>query len=153
MNFDKTKIMKNLVFLLFVLGTSSLSFGQQVMPPVKGDMAEHKIVFQITTADTNVHKMLMRQLGNVLHDGPNTRMEVVCHSPGISMLISSGTIVHAKIKEYTAMGVTFVACENTLREKKLTKDQIIPEAGFVKSGILEIVGKQEQGWSYIRVAE
>jgi intracellular sulfur oxidation DsrE/DsrF family protein len=29
-------------------------------------------------------------------------------------------------------------------------EKIIPEAGFVKAGIIEIVTKQEQGWSYIK---
>jgi len=46
--------------------------------------------------------------------------------------------------------ITFVACEFSMKERNVSKEQIIPEAGFVKAGILEIVIKQEAGWSYIK---
>ncbi len=117
------------------------------------DMAQHRIVFQLTSADTNVHKMLVRQLGNVLAAAPNSKIEVVCHGPGIAMLTTRQTIVHAKVSELKGKGIDFVVCENTLKEKKVTKEEIIPEAAFVKAGIIEIVKKQEEGWSYIRAGQ
>lgn len=117
------------------------------------DLAQHKIVFQLTSADTNVHKMLVRQLGNVLAAAPNSTVEVVCHGPGIAMLTTKQTIVQPKIIELKGKGIQFVVCENTLRERKVTKEEIIPEAGFVKAGIIEIVKKQEEGWSYIRAGQ
>jgi intracellular sulfur oxidation DsrE/DsrF family protein len=43
-----------------------------------------------------------------------------------------------------------VACENTLIERKIPKENIIPLAGFVKMAVAEIILKQEQGWSYIK---
>lgn len=117
------------------------------------DMAEHKIVFQLTSADTTVHKMLVRQLGNVLAAAPNSKVEVVCHGPGITMLTTAKTIVLPKIIELKGKGMEFVVCENTLAERKVTKEEIIPQAGFVKAGIIEIVKKQEEGWSYIRAGQ
>ena len=47
-------------------------------------------------------------------------------------------------------GVAFVACENTMRKKKITKEQLLPFVTTVDSGVAEVVRKQEQGWSYIR---
>jgi intracellular sulfur oxidation DsrE/DsrF family protein len=117
------------------------------------DPGEHKIVFQLTSADTNVHKMMIRQLGNVLAGAPNSKIEVVCHGPGINILMTKQTIVHPKIMELNGKGIHFVACENTMKEKKITKEEIILEAGYVKVGILEIVSKQEEGWSYIRMSQ
>jgi uncharacterized protein len=117
------------------------------------DLAEHKIVFQLTSGDTTVHKMLVRQLGNVLVAAPNSKVEVVCHGPGIAMLTSLTTIVHPKIIDLKKKGIEFVVCENTLAERKVSKTEIIPEAGFVKAGIIEIVKKQEEGWSYIRAGQ
>ena len=139
-------------FLLFVLGLTAMSaFAQETQPDV--DLAEHKIVFQLTSADTNVHKMLVRQLGNVLAAAPNSKVEVVCHGPGLDILRSNMTIVYPKIKELKGKGIQFVGCENTLRERKISKEEIITEATFVKAGIIEIVSKQEQGWSYIRAGQ
>ena len=130
---------------------SALVFAQNESSDV--DMAEHRIVFQLTSADTNVHKMLVRQLGNVLAAAPNSKIEVVCHGPGIAMLTTKQTIVHPKVSELKGKGIDFVVCENTLKEKKVTKEEIIPEAAFVKAGIIEIVKKQEEGWSYIRAGQ
>lgn len=130
---------------------SGLIFAQNESSDV--DMAEHKIVFQLTSGDTNVHKMLVRQLGNVLTAAPNSKIEVVCHGPGITMLTTKQTIVHTKVSELNGKGIDFVVCENTLKEKKVTKEEIIPEAAFVKAGIIEIVKKQEEGWSYIRAGQ
>ena len=54
------------------------------------------------------------------------------------------------IRKFKSMGIDFVGCENTLREKKISKSEIIPEAGFVKMGIGEIILRQEEGWTYIK---
>ena len=48
------------------------------------------------------------------------------------------------------LGVQFVVCENTMKQRKVTKEQLLPNTGFVKMGIGEIILKQEQGWSYIK---
>ena len=143
--------MKNYFLLTALMLMSSLIFAQNESSDV--DLAEHKIVFQLTSADTNVHKMLVRQLGNVLAAAPNSKIEVVCHGPGITMLTTKQTIVHPKVSELNGKGIDFVVCENTLKEKKVTKEEIIPEAAFVKAGIIEIVRKQEEGWSYIRAGQ
>lgn len=110
----------------------------------------HKIVFQLSSDDTLVHKGLMRQLNNILTAAPNSKLEVVCHGPGINMLLSDKTVILDKIQLLKTKGVAFEACENTLKEKNISRDKIISEAGFVPSALVEIVIRQEQGWSYIK---
>lgn len=110
----------------------------------------HKIVFQLTTSDTLAHKALMKQLVNIKTVAPDTKIEVVCHGPGLDLLLSNKTVVHEKIKTAKEKGVEFIACEFSLKERKLDKSTIISEAGFVPAGIIEIVIKQEQGWTYIK---
>ncbi|MBP8193304.1 MAG: DsrE family protein [Chitinophagales bacterium] len=110
----------------------------------------HKIIFQLTTNDTMAHKALMKQLNNITTVAPTTKIEIVCHGPGLEMLITEKSIVHQKIKQLSAIGVSFIACEFSMKERNVPQDKIIPEAGYVKAGIIEIVSKQEQGWSYIK---
>ncbi|MCK9403652.1 MAG: DsrE family protein [Chitinophagaceae bacterium] len=110
----------------------------------------HKIIFQITTEDSLAQKALVKQLNNILTLAPDAKLEVVCHGPGLSMLVTAKTIVQDKIAQMKKKGVEFVACEFSMSERNVTKDKIIPEAGFVKGGIIEIVTKQEEGWSYIK---
>jgi intracellular sulfur oxidation DsrE/DsrF family protein len=140
--------MKKLVFIilmtLIVFNISAKSSKS------KSKESVHKIVFQLTTNDTLAHKSLMKQLNNITSVAPTTKIEVVCHGPGLDMLVSDKTIVLEKIKQLKAIGVDFVACEFSIKERNVPIEKIIPEAGFVKAGIIEIVTKQEQGWSYIK---
>lgn len=111
---------------------------------------EHKIIFQLTSGDTTAHKQLMKQFNNILSISPTTKIEVVCHGAGLDMLVLGKTIIEDKIKQLTEKGVVFNACEFSMKERKVDRSQIIPVAGFVPAGIIEIVTKQEQGWSYIK---
>ncbi|MDZ4748948.1 MAG: DsrE family protein [Saprospiraceae bacterium] len=143
--------MKNMIVMTTLLCMTLLVNAQSNAEVVS--IGEHKIVFQLTSADTNVHKAMIRQLGNLLIAAPNAKVEVVCHSQGLDILRTNHTVVYPKIKELSAQGIQFVACENTLRERKISKEEIIAESGYVKAGILEIVMKQEEGWSYIRAGQ
>jgi hypothetical protein len=45
----------------------------------------------------------------------------------------------------------FLVCENTLKNRKISKDVFVTElVEYIPAGIAEIVEKQEQGWSYIK---
>lgn len=110
----------------------------------------HKIIFQLVTSDTTSHKVLMKQFGNILTVSPNTKIEVVCHGPGIEMMMQEKSIIINKIKEFKEKGVVFNVCEFSLKERKVDKSKLIEQSTYVPVGILEIVEKQEQGWSYIK---
>ncbi len=140
--------MKTNFFALLVVFVSLL-FGT-ANAQEKTDLKEHKIVFQLTTSDTLSHKALMKQLKNIKSVAPNTKIEVVCHGPGLEMLQSNKTTVLKGIQEAKKNGVEFQACEFSLKERKVEKSSIISEAGFVPAGIIYIVEKQEQGYSYIK---
>lgn len=145
-----------LLLMFSFLGNLSLS-AQENTAPQKTNKTEslnekpvHKIVFQLTSSDTLSHKALMKQLNNIMTVAPTTKIEVVCHGPGLDMLLASKTTVREKIKASKNRGVEFMACEFSIKERKLSKEDIISEAGFVPAGIIEIVSKQEAGWSYIK---
>lgn len=111
---------------------------------------QHKIIFQLSIDDSLAHKALMKQLNNITTVAPGTKIEVVCHGPGLNMLVVGKTSVQEKIIQLKKKDIVFVACEFSMSERNVPKEKIIPEAGFVRAGIIEIVTKQEQGWSYIK---
>ena len=87
--------MKNLFLLLSFFLLVTISVNAQEADKSK----EHKIVFQLQSSDTTVHKALMKQLNNILTNFPNTKIEVVCHGPGLNMLVTDKTIVADKIEK------------------------------------------------------
>ena len=111
---------------------------------------EHRIVFQHTTADTTAQKALMKQLGNLLSVSPTTQVEVVCHGPGLNMLLSDKSRVAEKLAGFAARGVVFSACQFSMKERKVSADQLLPSATQVPAGIIYIVTKQEEGFHYIK---
>ena len=137
--------MKKIFLLtLLALGLFTTAQAQDKAP------RQHRIVMQLVSGDTLVHKGLMRQLRNMLEAAPTMQMEVVCHGPGMDLLMSDRSIVADKVKHFSERGIVFLACENTITERKLDRTMILPEAGYVKAGIIHIVERQEDGWSYIK---
>lgn len=111
---------------------------------------EHKVVFEITSSDTAEHRTMLRQINNALRDVPNTRIEVVCHGAAIFMLVKDKTVLGDMMQELKAKNVSFAACNNSMRKNNLTPDQLVPVAHVVPNGVMEVVTKEEEGWSYIK---
>lgn len=110
----------------------------------------YKIIFQMVSGDTLAHKAFMKQLNNILSTDPRTQMEVVCHGPGLDMLVGERSTVAEKISHFTDRGVVFNACEFSMSERKVSREQMIPVISYVKAGILAVVEKQRLGWYYIK---
>ena len=83
---------------------------------------KHKVAIQLTSNEQGVWNLLMNE--------KSTQKE--------------------KIAEFKKQGVSFVACENTMKKLGLKKEEIVPEAGYVATGIGELILKQEQGWAYVK---
>lgn len=135
--------MKKLLLLSF-LALGMIATAQDKAP------RQHRIVMQLVSGDTLVQKGLMRQLGNMLEAAPTMKLEVVCHGPGMDLLMSDRSIVADKVKHFSERGIVFLACENTIKEKQLDRGKVMPVAGFVQAGIIHIVERQEDGWNYIK---
>lgn len=114
-------------------------------------VTQHHIVIQLSSNDTLAWKGLMNNLKHLKAGwGDSVVIEVVAHGPGLDLFTKGKTTQQEKITQFSQMGIKFLVCENTIMERKIPKDSIITEAGFVPMGIGEIVLKQEQGWSYIK---
>ena len=112
---------------------------------------QHRVVIQLSSNDTLAWKGVMNNIKNLKNGwGDSVSIEVVAHGPGIDFLTKGKTTQQERITFFKSKGVVFVGCENTLNERKIPKENIIPEAGFVKMGVGEIILKQEQGWSYMK---
>lgn len=138
--------------LLFAFAMLFFSFQLAAQTTVGSTTVQHQVVLQLSSNDTLVWKGLMNNIKNLKNGwGDSVSIEVVAHGPGIEFLMLGKTTQQEKIAYFKSKGVVFVGCENTLTERKISKESIIPEAGFVKMGVGEIILKQEQGWSYIKV--
>lgn len=111
---------------------------------------KHKVVFQMSTGDTEEQKGLIRNITHLLEGwGTSLEAEVVAHGPGIS-IVTNKSAVAEEVKGLAAKGILFVACENTMKQKGIKPKDLLEGVSTVPMGIAEIVMKQEQGWPYIK---
>lgn len=114
--------------------------------------AQHKVVLHLSSKDTAVWKGLMNNLKNLKNGwGNSVDIAVVTHGPGVEMMMGEKTTQLNAINSFKAMGIHFYVCENTLREKMIDKSRIIAAAEYVPMAVGELIMRQEQGWSYIKV--
>jgi uncharacterized protein len=111
---------------------------------------EHRIVFHLATSDTLAQKALVKQVSNVLEYWNTAKIEVVVHNNGINFMKQDEARFAKEIAALKQRGVVFAVCENTIKQRKIEKTQILPSAVFVPVGLAEIVLRQEEGWSYIK---
>lgn len=111
---------------------------------------EHRVIMQVTEGDSLTQLAVIGQVRNIKKQLPGAQIEVVCHANSLDMLLQSGSRVASHIQELTPAGVKFVACENTMARKKARVEDLVPGVGTAPSGLVEIILKQEDGWSYIK---
>jgi intracellular sulfur oxidation DsrE/DsrF family protein len=75
-------------------------------------------------------------------------VEIVVNGPAIQMLQAESE-VEPRVTAALTNGVKIVACEQTMKGAKLTKNDMIPGIGYVPGGIVEVVDRQREGWAYV----
>lgn len=138
---------RTIVFFFGLILTGCLSV---VVESYAQSSGKHKVVMQFTTADTAAHRALMNQLKNVLEGfgQENVEMEVVCHNKGLDLLLKNNPFA-GKIKEFQQKGIKFYACRQTLIQRNIKEEDIV-SCPIIPRGLVWIIERQEQGWSYIK---
>jgi len=139
--------MKTLVSYL----TTAIVLVAIALPSTLHAQTEHQLVVQMVDNNPKVQKGLIKQLNNLKDGYGNTiTIEVVCHGPGLDLLHKERSEYREELLALKERGITFLACENTLKGRDIPRDAIMEEFEFVPMGIGEVMEKQEQGWSYVK---
>ena len=77
-------------------------------------------------------------------------MVVVCHGAGIDLLVKEKSQYGDEVERLIKDKVRFAACENTLRDKAIPKDKLLPGVTTTPSGAVEVVRKQQEGFGYFK---
>jgi len=144
--------MKTVLFSVLVLAVAGSALAQTPPPAAP---AKHKVVFQMNVADKDSWNQLFGNIGNAQRafrkDG--IQIEVVFYGKGITALLKTNTEYAERLQKAAADGVVLGACQNTMRLRKITSEDIFPFSTEVDSGVAELIRKQEAGYSYIRAGE
>ena len=111
----------------------------------------HKIVIQVSDNDPFKWNLALNNAKNLQDDvgAANVDIEIVAYGPGIGMLkleSPSGS----RITDALKANIKVLACENTMRGQKLTREDMLSGLAYVPAGVTEIMTKQSEGWAYLR---
>ena len=121
----------------------------------KSSIGPDKVVYHINDSGAQAANAL-RNIGNHLEVNPKAIIVVVTHAQGVDFLMDgakdrNGNPYNVRVEELKRQGIRFDVCEITLRNRKLTRSQFIPESTFVPSGVAEITRlQQREGYAYLR---
>jgi intracellular sulfur oxidation DsrE/DsrF family protein len=122
----------------------------EASPPQPGPKAV-KAVVHINFADTTRQGQGLKNVQNILKEVKGSAaIEVVVHAAGIPLLVKDNSAHAEQIQDLIKQGVRFVACENTMREKSISKEDLLPGVDTVPSGAVEVLRKQQDGYGYFR---
>ena len=127
--------------------------------PALAEGITHRVVFHVDQNDPKVMNLTLNNVQNVTSYyesiGDTVEIEVVAYGPGLHMLRADTSPVATRIATISLEleNVTFAACGNTLRKmeaKAGSTVELLNEAEMVTSGVVQLIMRQEQGWSYVR---
>jgi len=109
------------------------------------------VVIQVSDKDPAKWNLALNNAKNVQADlgKDNVEIEIVAYGPGIAML-KLDTEVAGNLEQAQKAGVKLTACQNTMRNQKLTEKDMHPAAGYVPAGVVQIMKRQQEGWAYVR---
>ena len=112
---------------------------------------KNRALFQVTDNDPGRWNLILNNM-HAIREGVGSEgieIELVAYGPGVLML-KGDSVVAPRIAEALKAGVRLNACQNTMQGMKLSPSEMLPEIGYVPSGVVEVMRKQQQGWAYIR---
>ncbi len=143
-------------FILAALAASSLPFvcinaAAADAPATPSPVVRNKIVFQVSDEDIRKWGGVLTHAKNVQQElgADNVVIEIVAYGSGLGMLTFDSP-VGSEIAEAIGSGIKFVACERTMKGLHLTKEDMLPSLNYVRTGVVELMLKQQEGYAYIK---
>jgi intracellular sulfur oxidation DsrE/DsrF family protein len=111
----------------------------------------YRVVLQVSDADPGKWNLALNNAHNIQHDlgKGNVDIEIVAYGPGLGMLKADSKVAD-RLAQALDSSVGLMACENTMRNTKTTKDQMYSGISYVDAGVVHIMKRQREGWQYIR---
>jgi intracellular sulfur oxidation DsrE/DsrF family protein len=113
--------------------------------------APTRVVVQVSEADPARWNLVLNNVWN-LQDAlgaDKVSVEIVAYGPGIGMLKLDAP-TNSRVTDAIKAGVAVQACENTMRNQKIARADMHPNVTYVPAGVVQIIRRQQEGWSYLR---
>ncbi len=138
--------------LLSIIG-AGVGLGMVLDADIHGKQpSKHLIVIEVNVEGRETWNGILNNVENLqkTFEGESTEIEIVAHGKGLGLILKTNEALQDRLKRIADAGVRFAACENTMRRMNIKKEDLMPFAMTVDSGVAEVVRKQEASWSYVK---
>lgn len=134
-----------IVMTLFMIVAPTATSAEQVKAGIT------RIVVQVNEDDTRKWNGILANIHNIQAElgKDKVAIAVVAIGPGLDMLMADSLAANG-VQDAIADGIEFIACGNTMNARKIEKKDLIDGIGYARAGYVEIVRRQQAGWSYLR---
>ena len=110
-----------------------------------------RVVVQVSDSDPKTWNQALNVVSNLqsAYGKNDVQVEIVAFGNGIGMLQLESEVGN-RIQQAVASGAHVAACLNTMRGRKLVREDMLSGIGYVGSGVVELVEKHREGWVVIR---
>ena len=111
----------------------------------------YRVVLQVSDNDPAKWNLALNNARNIQHDlgKGNVDIEIVAYGPGLGMLKADSKVAD-RLAQALDGSIGLLACENTMRNTKTTKEQMYSGISYVDAGVVHLMKRQREGWQYIR---
>lgn len=115
---------------------------------------KHRVVFHVNVDQEERWQEVLTNVENVQKAfGPgNVEIEVVTHGAGIGLVQARNIAIRERVERIAKTGPVFAACSNTLKKNELTATDLDGGVKVVDSGLAEVIRRQEEGWTYVKLS-
>lgn len=136
--------------VLVVFGAASIA-----EPPASGKTSApriHRVVVQLTSDGEENWNAALNQIENLKKGlAPDSvEIELVTHGNAAGFVLAKNTAVSTRIQKIEAAGANVTFCANTQKKNNIKAEELTPGVTIVPSGIVQVIRRQEEGWSYIK---
>lgn len=150
--------MKKITLVLMIAATffTAKTFAQATTDPTTfhgatANLKAYKALYILNSSDEKKIKGTLRNINNALED-PRLKgkleVELVAFGDGVDVFKKTSRY-DTLLTNLQKKGVLLAQCENTIRERKINKDDLWNFISYVPSGNGEIIIRQYQGWATV----
>ena len=137
--------------MLGILLGGTMMLGALALPMTALADGKARMVIQVSESNPATWNLALNNARNIQNDigKDKVELEIVAFGPGINMLKADAEVAN-RVTEAVESGIQVLACQNTMRNQKLSKEDMNAQVGYVPAGVVEIMQRQLQGYAYLR---
>ncbi len=138
-------------FALLVFAKPAKAQTDAVFTGAKPTLKSYNALYILNSNDDKKIKATLRNLDNALED-PRLKgklhVELIAFGDGVSVFMKSNPYEET-LKKLQEKGVILAQCSNTVRERKIDKNDLFDFIAYVPSGNGEIILREYEGWATV----